>query len=440
VNGRDLALKLLDYKYLPPWKASVIRQPNPPLPTDPRDWALSEQILNGTVKNLLRLRHEIEHYSGKSLASIDQLVQKILAIAFYQLKFLDRIPASAAIDQAVEQTKRFGRRKSSGFVNAVLRNLERKPPPEFPDANADPERYAEIALSHPRDLFRRLATLLGNDQALAFCRHDNTEPPMILRLYKGADTASLLQEWQKLRDASKTKELPGIQPVEFVPHEQPGMFVVRNTRGTKILAHWAKLGLAQVQDPTAAAVVKKMQISPGMRVLDCCAGFGTKTLQIQEQTTGEVVAFDPSQPRMSRLRQLLDDRQITNVRLVERLELSEATEQIHSQFDRILADVPCSNTGVLVRRPEARYYLSNLDCLTKIQRRILDEAIPLLANGGILVYSTCSILPEENELQLRDFLSRHPEFERVEESTTWPGFNETALEKYHDGGYCAVIR
>jgi 16S rRNA (cytosine967-C5)-methyltransferase len=441
VNARDFALTLLDQKSLPNWRANLVRERKPSVPRDPRDCALAEQIVNGVVKNLLLLQHSIEHYSGKSLASVDPVVQKILAIALYQLKFLDRIPASAAVDQAVEQTKTFGQRKASGFVNAVLRNVERMPAAALPDPKIDPEDYAEQALSHPRELFRRLAALLGNEKALAFCGHDNAEPPIILRLFKGVEPAALLLEWEKLRDIWKEKNLSDLPAVEISPHEAPGLLLVRGARSGAILAHWAKLGLAQVQDATAAEVVERMQIAPGQRVLDRCAGLGTKTMQIQERigTDGEVVAVDSSMFRTVKLRQLLIDRGIANVRVVLGAKLSALAQEIPGSFDRILVDVPCSNSGVLARRPEARYHFA-VDCLVKIQRDILDDTLPSLAPGGLLIYSTCSVWPEENEMQVQNFISRHPGLELVEQVSTLPSFGETAPEKYHDGGYVAVLR
>jgi 16S rRNA (cytosine967-C5)-methyltransferase len=424
VNARDFALIQLDSKRLPGWKADLVRQRKPMSPGDPRDRALAEQIVNGVVKNLLLLRHHIEHYSGKSLAGIDPVVQKILAIGLYQLKFLDRVPASAAVDQAVEQTKTFDRRRAAGFVNAVLRNVERQTAPGVPDVNVDPEGYAELVLSHPRELFRRLVALLGDERALAFCRHDNTEPPMILRLFKDVTPAELLA------DAAA---------IEFVPHESPGLVVVRGVR-SEGLAHWSKLGLAQVQDATSAGVVEQMRIAAGQRVLDRCAGLGTKTMQIQERVgiNGEVVAIDSSVFRTVQLRQLLRDRGIANVRVVQGSTLSEIGSEMPASFDRILIDVPCSNSGVLARRHEARYR-DAVDCLRKIQREILDDTLPRLAGGGLVIYSTCSVWPEENEMQIRDFLSRNPGLELVEEHSTLPSFDETAPEKYHDGGYVAVV-
>jgi 16S rRNA (cytosine967-C5)-methyltransferase len=240
-----------------------------------------------------------------------------------------------------------------------------------------------------------------------------------------------MEEWKKLSEAS---------PIEIVPHELPGLLVVRGARSGPVLARWAKAGLAQVQDATAAGVVEKMRITPGLRILDRCAGLGTKTLQIQERTgiDGEVVAMDSSAFRTNRLKQLLLDRGISNVRVVLGSRLSEIGDEIPDSFDRILVDVPCSNSGVLARRPEARYRFE-VDCLMKVQRGILNDTLPRPASGGLLVYSTCSVWPEENHLQISELLSRNPGLELIEEISTLPSFDETGPEKYHDGGYAAVV-
>jgi 16S rRNA (cytosine967-C5)-methyltransferase len=423
VSARDFALVQLDQKRLPGWKPNLVRQREVPAPSDPRDWALAEQIVAGVVKNLLMLHHHIKHYSGKSAAQIDPLVWKILAIGLYQLKFLDRIPASAAVDEAVEQTKRFGRRRSAGFVNAVLRNIERQPPPTVPDMAGDPQAYAQLVLSHPPELFRRLVTLLGAERALEFCRHDNTEPPTIVRMFEGAEPSTLSD--------------PG---VEILPHQQSGLFVVRGARRAA-LADWALRGVAQVQDPTAAGVVERMRISPGQCVLDRCAGLGTKTMQIHARagSAGQVLAVDPSASRCATLRQLLHDRRIPNVNVLQVGRLGPIAGQIPSSFERILIDVPCSNSGVLARRPEARYSHA-LDCLVKIQRDILDDTVAWLAPDGLMVYSTCSVWPEENELQIKWLLDRNPALKPVEEHSILPSFDTPDPRAYHDGGYAAVLR
>jgi 16S rRNA (cytosine967-C5)-methyltransferase len=392
-------------------------------PADPRDLALAEQIAVGVTKNLLLLQHHIEHYSGKPLEQIDPLVQKILAIGLYQLQFLDRVPASAAVDEAVKQAKRFGRARAAGMVNAVLRNATRRPPPTVPDPQVDPRGFAQLALSHPARFFDALVDLIGTEPALKFAKHDNAQPPTLLRLFGGADAGAL-----------------GAPGVRIVPHERPGIVVVHGAR-QELLGRWARQGMAQVQDATAAAVVDHLDIRAGQVVMDRCAGLGTKTLQMQERVGagGQVVAVDASAARCGALRRLLAERCLENVRVFQAGELSSIDNEIgEMRFDRILLDVPCSNSGVLARRPEARYSWQ-IDCLVAVQKRILDDTANRLAPGGRMVYSTCSIWPAENERQIEDFLARHPGFNLLDQQTILPSFQTTDPSQYHDGGYLAVL-
>ena len=424
ISPRDFALLELDAKRLPNWPPHSLKKRTPPNPpADPRDRALAENITIGVIKNLLLLQHLIQHYSGKSLKSIDAPVQKILAIALYQLRFLDRIPASAAVDEAVEQTRRFGQSKAAGFVNAILRKATREPDPPLPSRDS-PIDYARIVLSHPPELFTELQRLLGTEDALRFCEHDQQEPPTIVRLSRGADPSALAAE-----------------DVTVTPHEQSGMYVIDGAKRAT-LAQWANDGIAQVQDPTAAAVVSHLVAQVGQTVLDRCAGLGTKTLQLREAAgeTGRVIAIDPAQPRCQGLQHLLDQRSISNVTVHCAAWLKDVSN-LPERFDRILADVPCSNSGVLARRPEARYQQNPqaLASVVKLQDQILEDSAPRLAGDGILVYSTCSVWPKENQVAIQRFLARHVEFQLDHEQTTLPSFTGDAT-RYRDGGYLAVMR
>jgi 16S rRNA (cytosine967-C5)-methyltransferase len=422
-SPRDHALHQLDAKRLPGWPPGVIKRKPAAPPADPRDLALAENLTVGVVKNLLLLQHLTQHYSGRNLKSIDPVVQKILAVALYQIRFLDRIPPSAAVDQAVEQTRRFGQARAAGFVNAVLRKATRDPSPALPTPDA-PADYARVVLSHPDDLFKRLAKLLGPADALRFCEHDQAEPPTILRFGAGTDLAALATDG-----------------VVLTPHEQPGMVVAAGVKRSH-LADWADRGLAQVQDPTAAAVAPRTGASEGQIVLDRCCGLGTKTLQLRALVgdAGRVVAMDPAEARCEGLRRTLERRQIANVAVHCTAWMSEIDPPL-PPFDAVLADVPCSNSGVLARRPEARYHQSAgaLASLAKLQDKILDDTAPTLKPGGRLVYSTCSVWPEENRQRVDTFLNRHPEYELESDKTTLPSF-ESDPTRYQDGGYAAVLR
>jgi 16S rRNA (cytosine967-C5)-methyltransferase len=434
---RDHALRELDAKRLPHWPAGALKSNSKsairnrqsaisaPL-ADPRDFALAENIVVGVVKNLLLLQHLIQHHSGRNLKSIDVVVQKILAIGLYQLRFLNRVPASAAVDQAVEQARRFGQSKAAGFVNAVLRKATRDPNPPLPprDRAAD---YAHIVLSHPPDLFRKLEQLLSTQHALRFCEHDQLEPPTIIRA-----------------KIEKPTELAPWVPagITLTPHAQPGMYVITGAKRSH-LADFAAKGLAQVQDPTAAAVAAHLNAQPGQTLLDRCAGLGTKTLQLRDLVgdTGRVVAIDPAEQRCQGLRHLLAQRNIQNVTVHTAAWLADLKDSIPNSFDAILADVPCSNSGVLARRPEARFAQTPaaLASLAKLQDRILADSAPFLRPGGRLVYSTCSVWPEENRQRIDAFLQQHPDFELLHDRSTLPSFDSEPT-RYHDGGYFAAMR
>jgi 16S rRNA (cytosine967-C5)-methyltransferase len=425
MNPRDYALRELDQKRLPHWPAGAIRKSNPyASPADPRDVGLGENIIAGVIKNLLLLQHLTQHYSGRNLKSIDPVVQKIVAIALYQLRFLDRVPASAAVDEAVEQTRRFGQSRASGFVNAVLRKATRDPSPPLPtrDAAAD---FARVVLSHPPELFQRLQSLLGTEDALRFCEHDQLEPPTILRVSLGIDPSAFESEG-----------------VTTTPHAQSGMLVVAGARRAH-LADWAARGLAQVQDPTAADVVRHVEAHPGDLAMDRCCGLGTKTLQLRAAVgeTGRVVAIDPAEPRCQGLRQLLDRRDITNVDVRRAAWLRDLPDVASAQYDRILVDAPCSNSGVLARRPEARYAQTppSLRSLANLQDDILADTAPAVKPGGLLVYSTCSVWPEENRQRVEAFLRKHSGFELRGDHTTLPSLSPEPTQ-YRDGGYWAILR
>ena len=375
----------------------------------------------GVIKNLLFLEHLISHYAGRPLSNVDPLVRKILAIALYQMRFLDRVPDSAAVDQAVEQTRRFGRGRASKFVNAVLRNATREPSPPLPEP-ADRVRYAQVVLSHPPELFARLEKVAGIEGAMAICRHDNAEPPTIVR----ANHVNAL-----IADG-----------VSVEPHETPGMFVVRGAKAAD-LAGWAKRGIAQVQDPTAARVVQRSDLKPGQSVLDRCCGLGTKTLQMAESVgdSGRVVAMDPNRMRIEGLRRMVADRGLANIAVHQAGMMADLTGDAPRLFDRAIVDAPCSNSGVMARRPEARYTQTDkaLSGLAKLQDRILEDIAAVIAPGGLLVYSTCSIWPEENTQRVTAFLERHGGFALVEQDTVLPS-GDVADTAYHDGGFLAVLR
>jgi 16S rRNA (cytosine967-C5)-methyltransferase len=432
MNARDFALFELDAKTLPGWTRNLLakrrRQVNPP--NDPRDLGLAEQIIVGVIKNLALLHFLIERHAQRPIGEIDPLALKILAIGLYQIHFLDRIPVSAAVNEAVEQCKRFGLHRAAGFVNAVLRRADRHRDESLPTREQSPERYAEIVLSHPPELFSRLKALMGEDDAIRFCEHDNAEPPTIVRLISGASPTDLDDPL-----------------VQITPHEQSGMYVVFGAK-RDLLARWSSHGIAQVQDPTSALVVDHLDIHGGnetQNILDRCAGLGTKTMQIAERLgpNGNVVAIDPNRTRCEGLKKVAAERGLINkVFVFNKAWMREVTGAggMSNSFHRVLIDAPCSNSGVLARRPEARYAQDDktLTSLRELQLKILDDTAPYLCPNGLLVYSTCSIWPEENQEVVKIFMASHPDFQKLSEMVTLPSFDPDP-SRYRDGGYFAVL-
>jgi 16S rRNA (cytosine967-C5)-methyltransferase len=425
MTPRDFALRELDGRNLPHWPAKSLKHAKPYAPpADPRDLALAENIVIGVTKNALLLQHLIQYYSGRSLKSLDLVVQKILAIALYQLRFLTRIPASAAVDQAVEQTRRFGESRAAGFVNAVLRKATRDPSPALPERDNATE-YARLVLSHPPELFQKLEILFGKTDAHRICEHNQAEPPAIVRLAPTVQPETLAAEGLTIE-----------------PHDQPGMYVVSGAKRS-VFADWASRGIAQVQDPTAAAVVAHLDARPGQTLLDRCCGLGTKTLQMRELIgeTGEIEAIDPAEPRCRALRQLIEQRNIRNIRVHRASFLRDLTMLAEVRFDAALVDVPCSNSGVLARRPEARYFQTPraLESLATLQNEILKDTAPFIKTGGLMVYSTCSIWPEENSERIDAFLRQDSSFNLIQSQTTLPSL-EPGANHYRDGGFVALLR
>ena len=462
MDARDFAVLTLDEKRLPGQPRQAFKRRSPTPPSDPRDRALGETIVIGVVKNLRLLETLLIHHASRPLDQVDPRARLVLLTALYQLRFLDRVPDHAVVTEAVRQTRSLnepGFAKAAGFVNAILREALREGDVPLPSREDDPASYAEIVLSHPRPLVEQLIGLLGEADMLRFCEHDQRTPPTLVRLVGDHAREDLLA--RKI-----TKETP-VSPasagvgddvafdenpepdliasrVSVRPHEQPGIVVVEGAKQADF-AHWSQAGIAQVQDATSAAVVAPLDVQPGMTVLDRCCGVGTKTQQLAEQVgpTGRVYAVDALGSRVNTLRRLASRRpDLSNVTAKRAEWTAELPDDWPTAYDRILIDAPCSNSGVLARRPEARYaqHAAAYADLAALQRDILADTWPRLAEGGLLAYATCSVWPGENGQIVRDFLVGRDDAEIVAEHAYLPSFETDDPARYRDGGYVAVLR
>jgi 16S rRNA (cytosine967-C5)-methyltransferase len=319
---------------------------------EPRDASLAHELVLGTLRRRLQLDFLTEHFSGRAAAKLDGEVRLALHLGIYQLRHLDRIPAHAAISESVELVRRAHLRSATGFVNAVLRKVNRKPVP-WPDRSTE--------LSTPAWMLARWDAQFGAETAE--------------RIAKAFLQPS--ETWLRIP--------PGATPPEGAePTDLPGCY--RWTARTPPPA-----GFRQ-QDIGSQCVVPLLALEPHHRLLDLCAAPGGKTAQARE-VTPRIVACDRS---LARLRAMPDaDVPLVNLDAASPLPFRPV-------FDRILADAPCSGTGTIGRNPEIRWRLdpSEIARHQERQRRLLANALAALAPEGKLVYSTCSLEAEENEAVL----------------------------------------
>jgi 16S rRNA (cytosine967-C5)-methyltransferase len=422
--ARDFAVLSLDARTLPGLPRQAFKKKSAVRPRDPRDAALGEMIVAGVIKNLILLDHMVAVYAKRPLDQIDPKARLILLVALYQIRFLDRVPSRAAVNEAVQQTRHLGIPRTASFVNAMLRNALRKPPLELPP-RSDGIAFAEVVLSHPSNCFTRLRKVMGERDALRCCRRNNRVPPMLVRLNRGKTI-------DDLRAAVESD-------VAFNAHEQAGIVVATGAK-TADFARIAAAGVGQVQDATSAAIAAHIDAASGQAVLDRCCGVGTKTLQLLDlYPEAKITAVDSHGKRVNTLKRLIAERQVENV-AAARVEWLKESPLAGRVFDRILIDAPCSNSGVLARRPEARYHQSSdeVKSVIDLQQEILADTIPALAPGGRLIYSTCSVWPEENEGQIDQLLAAHPDLRLAHQASTLPSLTRDPT-KYRDGGYVAVV-
>jgi 16S rRNA (cytosine967-C5)-methyltransferase len=346
------------------------------------DRHLATTLVLGVLRWQIRLDRQLKTLINKPGAKLDHEVSIALRMGAFQLQFLDRVPAHAAIDESVELTKQSGHRFASGLVNAVLRKFAALDPV----ADAPEESAAEIAqaYAHPAWLVERWTHLYGQEAARVICRHGQAQPTRTVRLVDSAAEAELI-------DAGLCLEPGAILTA--------ACFVISGDATTK--AAWRE-GRVRIQDE-GSQLIAELAASPGetlnqkvKTILDTCAAPGGKTLILAERNpAARILACESSQRRLAELTTRLA---AYSGRIECRLADATALPE-ESSFDLVLADVPCSGTGTLGRNPEIRHRLrpEDLPRHAERQRAILSAAFRSARPGGHVVYSTCSLEPEENE-------------------------------------------
>lgn len=375
----------------------------------PADRALCHELVLGVLRWQLFLDRIVEHSSKRSVESLDLPVRIALRMGLYQLRFLSRVPAAAAVNESVTLVRRVKLSSAAAFVNAVLRRAIREAEYDPAAAAQDPLEKLAIATSHPLWLIDRWANSFGFAETEAFARSNNEIPPTAFRVVHTRASDEILNE---LTEAGASIESSSIAENAF-----------RVSDGSAVLRELSAAGRIYLQDEASQLVPQLINIQPGERVLDLCAAPGGKTTLLADRANDNafIVAADRSATRMTTVTTTTALHQLHSINPL----LLDAGAQLPfapASFDRVLVDAPCSGTGTLRRNPEIRWRLTNDDIrnFAIAQKQFLHNAAEVVKPGGRLVYSTCSVERDENEEVIEDFLQAHPSFHLLKTLRTWP--------------------
>ena len=370
---------------------------------DVRDKGFVNELVMGTVRNKIYIDFIIQSYSKMKLKKLSPWVLAILRTAVYQLLYMDKVPVSAACNEAVKLASRYAHNAARGYVNGVLRSIARCEG-DYPAPSGSEAEKMSVLYSCPLWLAEKLTAQFGAEAAAvilkdSLCPHPTTVRANVMKA-SANELAGILKKEGILAEAKDEPcvEIQGAINIKMSDSYKNGFYTLQNINSMQ-----AALTLAPEK---------------GELVMDVCAAPGGKTTHIAELMgdEGRVVAFDVHQHKI----ELIE-------KSAERLGLSciearcnnseEVCEEFVGKADRVLADVPCSGIGVIHKTPDIKYTRKeeDLEALCRVQKKILESASKYVKSGGVLVYATCTILREENEMQTEVLLKEHTDFEKESE-------------------------
>lgn len=365
-----------------------------------KDIGFISEIVYGTISWKLTLDEVLKKYSNIKIKKISPWILNILRMSIYQILFLNKVPKSAAVNEGVNLAKRYGHKASSNFVNAILRKVEKQDYEDFFSIENDVERICKTT-SMPEWIVEELLKQNPKEKVEEICQSSNLKPKLHLRIN------TLKTSQQKLMKQLKE------QGIEAQLGELDDFLIVEKAKNIEHIQEFQN-GEFTIQDEGAGLIPIILDPQPNQIVLDACSSPGGKTTYMAEKmkNQGKIMAWDLHEHRIRLVNQVA---QRLGISIIE-TEVKDATiyeEKYKEVFDKILLDVPCLGIGVLKRKPDIKWKRKKEDIeeITKIQEAILQNCSKYLKNRGELVYSTCSVLEDENEKMIEKFLVNNPNFE-----------------------------
>jgi len=368
------------------------------------DRALCHELVMGVLRWQLWLDCLTEYYANRKATNLDLAVRISIRLGLYQLRLLSRIPASAAVNESVSLVHRARLRSAEGFVNAVLRRATREPDYDPAADIADPIARVAIETSHPLWLITRWTKALGFSETANFARANSEPAPTALRVVSTKATDRAVIDLLRASGANV-----------FASQITNRSWRVSGTGN--LLRQLTRAGQVYIQDEASQLVAEVLDAESGDRVLDLCAAPGSKTTQIADRAADSVNVV-ASDLYLHRLHTVNETARLHSLRSISCLALDGLLPLPfkESSFDKVLVDAPCSGTGTLRRNPEIRWRISAEDIgeLSTRQKQLLFNASRVVKPGGRLVYSTCSVEPEENEEVVKAFLQGNNDFRQLQ--------------------------
>ena len=430
---REIALSLLKRVENDGAYPELILSSPPVTNLNPRDHSFVRELVLGILRWKLRLDYTIDAYYAKSPQSLIPGIRNIIRLGLFQMMFMNSIPQWAAVNECVEIARAGYGQKTAGLVNAILRQFGREGEPQPP---GNPVDHIAIELSHPQWLVKRWIENYGYEKARLICQAGNEKHPLCIRVNPiKSDRDSL--------SSLLTNEGFACSVVETIS----GYIVVSKGEGLFKTSFFHD-GFFTVQDPSSGMASLLLAPQPGETVLDLCSAPGGKSTHCAElmHNEGHITSVDLHSSRIGLVKDASRRLGLTIIECVVG-DAGEFGQENQRLYDRVLVDVPCTGTAVFSKRPDMKWRKTEEDIirLSSYQYTLLEHSAGLVKTGGVIVYSTCSLEPEENEKVVEKFLNRHSEFvierdARFTEFETASGYTIFPYQMYGIGAFASKMK